>query len=683
MCRACGEELTEGRGQRPKKRKDPFLRKVIAGARLREAMDVRPHRIVYRAEHAGLKTDVRVEVFPAAFADAHGPYMRALFDRVTKTYDLRSSRTVSLLDLGRRRDCWFIVTDFAPSTLRDTLNARGRLDVNTALSRAEEMLEGLVAVHEMGERHGGVNPDDVLLGYEGSVRLGHLGMLPRPGAADERFVTRGGTVTGPGVYLASECGADGSGGDIRSDLYSLGVTLHEMLAGAPPPAQLPQGVPAAVAGFVGELMSEVPEDGPQTPGEALERLRELAVDLSRRKEIQPVSAAFTPRQRGRSAMKWALAWTVVAVTMVMAGIVPIIMMARQREEREAGRLELGQRKVYVVVRQEPGALEEELPEGQVAAVQALIAYRLAFRPELEVVDLLYVDELRRSGLAAEAAHEAIGAQNMVAASYAPGVARRHWALTYVGRHGKEPWSVQTECTIDDAEPDGLAPLARAVDGLLAQAAAPLGIAAAEGETPLAGASTEAWSLLARSRAAERDEAWDEALEYARAARALAPDAGPMVVAVEFYVAIAALDGPGPYPAPTGTPTALSPQGTALREVLTAMASGDASLAGKAFPDYLVAFPRSARGYYLLGAWRMRPPGRHGEALAAFRQAVRLDPGYMPASLAAVRLMAEIRPDDLPGFLEEQQEAMVDKEDAERLARAAESMAEPEATPAPR
>ena len=79
---------------------------------------------------------------------------------------------------------------------------------------------------------------------------------------------------------------------------------------------------------------------------------------------------------------------------------------------------------------------------------------------------------------------------------------------------------------------------------------------------------------------------------------------------------------------------------------------------------------------------MRPPGRHGEALAAFRQAVRLDPGYMPASLAAVRLMAVIRPDDLPGFLKEQQEAMVDKEDAERLARAAESMAEPEATPAP-
>ena len=55
--------------------------------------------------------------------------------------------------------------------------------------------------------------------------------------------------------------------------------------------------------------------------------------------------------------------------------------------------------------------------------------------------------------------------------------------------------------------------------------------------------------------------------------------------------------------------------------------------------YLVAFPRSARGYYLLGVWRMQPLGLHEEAAAAFRQAVRLDPGYMPASRAAEAMPA--------------------------------------------
>lgn len=607
---------------------------------MRKLLAIRSAVRVYLGYHARLRAQVRVQVFPAAFVEAHEDYVRRLFQQAARTLALHSRHVVSLLDLGRRRDCAFILTDYQPSDVRALLNAKGPLPVHRALALAEETLLGLEAVGQAGFAHGNVTPDGMLLGHDGSVRLDHLGTALRPDEMDRLTLGPDGTVSGPAFYAAPERVRSEQQADILSDLYALGCTLHEMLAGRPPfegttgqevlraqcgsrPPDLRavrQDVPQEVSAFVSRLLAKEREGRPQSPSEALEELRALGVEVSRRGAMPAVEGALGPAERKRSALRWGLGWSLFAALLVVLSVVPGVLMCRPRSPGASGQ---GgpPRQVQALVRPFDAAPGQELPPDTERAVRALIAYRLAFVPELDVVWT--------------AAPDAQVAPCALIAAYSPGVGRLRWTLV-LSRSGRGGWFVRTDCAVDEGAPGGLKPLEEALDGLLSRAAPRLGLSPPD-PLPPSGASGTAWALMARAVEGERAGRWEAALDEAHSALADSPQSAPAAFLWRFYEAVTALRAGKPVPAEAAMPPGgLPPEMAAIAGLLGAMAAGPPDAPPERFAELLAAHPRSARGYLLLGLWRLHAEGRAEEAAVAFRHAWDLDTGYV----AAVRAFLE-------------------------------------------
>jgi serine/threonine protein kinase len=153
----------------------------------------------------------------------------------------------------------------------------------------------LNALHEAGWMHADVKPSNIFLSSDGHATLLDLGFARQP-ADTTSFVNR--CVTGTMQYIAPEMITSALRPDIRSDIYSLGATLYEMLACRPPfiastveqlaeqhrqaepqPIRLFKSqVPARLARFVHQMLAKEPLRRPQTPRELIDRLIELEIE---------------------------------------------------------------------------------------------------------------------------------------------------------------------------------------------------------------------------------------------------------------------------------------------------------------------------------------------------------------------------------------------------------------------
>lgn len=173
--------------------------------------------------------------------------------------------------------------------------ARGwRPGLGVALWIARQVAEALDALDRAGWMHGDVKPANILIGPDGHVTLLDLGFA-RPLGRPESAVGR--CVLGTPHYIAPEMVTSALRGDGRSDIYSLGAVLYEMLAGAPPydaprledlvrqhreaaPQPLRRRaphVPLDVARLVHAMIAKQPLRRPQTPAELVDRLVRLEI----------------------------------------------------------------------------------------------------------------------------------------------------------------------------------------------------------------------------------------------------------------------------------------------------------------------------------------------------------------------------------------------------------------------
>ena len=113
--------------------------------------------------------------------------------------------------------------------LSDLLN-RGPLSPSRAVELAMEVTEGLSQAHEKGVVHRDLKPANIMLNRRGEPILMDFGVAKILG---ETHYTATGTVIGTALYMSPEQ-ARGERPDERADIYSLGVTLFEMIAGRPP-----------------------------------------------------------------------------------------------------------------------------------------------------------------------------------------------------------------------------------------------------------------------------------------------------------------------------------------------------------------------------------------------------------------------------------------------------------------
>ena len=192
---------------------------------------------VYRARDANLGRDVAVKVLPADLAD--NPEALVRFEREARAVaQLSHPNILAIHDFGRQGETAYAVMELLEGeTLRARL-ANGALPARKAADLAVQIAEGLAAAHEKGIVHRDLKPENVFVTHEGRVKLLDFGLAKRlgsplvPGSSTlsvERH-TDAGTVMGTVAYMSPEQ-VRGEPVDHRSDIFSFGAVLYEMLAG--------------------------------------------------------------------------------------------------------------------------------------------------------------------------------------------------------------------------------------------------------------------------------------------------------------------------------------------------------------------------------------------------------------------------------------------------------------------
>jgi serine/threonine protein kinase len=193
---------------------------------------------VYRARDTRLNRQVALKVLAPSFTtDTDG--LARFTQEARTTARLNHPNIVSVYDVGAHCGVPFVVSELlGGKTLRARLRA-GALPVRAAVAYGLEIAQGLIAAHDLGVVHRDLKPENVFITDENRVKILDFGLAKcrnqtlGPPSWDSSKSTQPGTLLGTVGYMSPEQ-VRGEPTDHRSDLFSLGVMLHEMISGIAP-----------------------------------------------------------------------------------------------------------------------------------------------------------------------------------------------------------------------------------------------------------------------------------------------------------------------------------------------------------------------------------------------------------------------------------------------------------------
>jgi serine/threonine protein kinase/tetratricopeptide (TPR) repeat protein len=191
---------------------------------------------VYRARDEKLSRDVALKVLSADLA-SNADHLRRFQQEAHAASATNHPNIITIYDIGRIDETAYIAMELVDGQDLRTMQAGERLPLKTILRIAVKAADGLAAAHERGIVHRDLKPENVMISRDGFVKILDFGLakLVRPMTQNETTAphTIPGAVFGTVAYMSPEQAA-GRPVDFRSDQFSLGVILYEMLSGRMP-----------------------------------------------------------------------------------------------------------------------------------------------------------------------------------------------------------------------------------------------------------------------------------------------------------------------------------------------------------------------------------------------------------------------------------------------------------------
>jgi len=271
--------------------------------------------VTYKAFDVHLQCPVALKIINARFVGDDSARLRFLRE-ARSAASVRHPNVASVFHLGKTGSSYFYAMEFVEGeTLEKFIKRSGRLEVNVVLEIVTQVTAGLVAVHKQKLVHRDIKPSNIMVSLEDggpvSAKIIDLGLaksLDEPGT--QTAISTPGAFAGTPEYASPEQFA-GLPIDIRSDLYSLGATLWEMLTGrapfrgapgevmhqhqhAPLPLEELKDVPQPLVVLLEMLLQKDPAKRPQSPAELLKAMATIRGAIEAGRRIAHQSLQKTP-----------------------------------------------------------------------------------------------------------------------------------------------------------------------------------------------------------------------------------------------------------------------------------------------------------------------------------------------------------------------------------------------------
>ena len=271
--------------------------------------------VTYKAFDVDLRCPVALKVISERYLGDESARLRFVRE-ARAAASFRHPNVASVFHLGRIGQNYFYAMEFVEGeTLERLIKRSGRVEVKLALEIAAQVAAGLAAVHKQKLVHRDIKPSNIMVSVEDgstvTAKIIDLGLAkPAPDAPAEAAISTPGAFAGTPEFASPEQFA-GVGVDIRSDLYSLGVVLWEMVTGhavfrgspaevmyqhqhAPLPLDLLEVVPQPVAVLLDVLLEKDPGRRFQNPAELLKAIPMITGAIDARRRITRQSLQETP-----------------------------------------------------------------------------------------------------------------------------------------------------------------------------------------------------------------------------------------------------------------------------------------------------------------------------------------------------------------------------------------------------
>lgn len=185
---------------------------------------------VYKAKCNKLNRFVAVKILKRQFAN-NEEISRKFKREATSIANLSDNNIVNVLDVGTQDDIDYIVMEYiSGKTLKELINYNGKLSYNTTIKIALQIAGALDCAHKNNVIHRDIKPQNILVTESGEIKVTDFGIAK---SIDSQTITNTTSVIGSAHYLSPEQ-AKGNYIDFRTDIYSFGIVLYEMVTGRLP-----------------------------------------------------------------------------------------------------------------------------------------------------------------------------------------------------------------------------------------------------------------------------------------------------------------------------------------------------------------------------------------------------------------------------------------------------------------